>query len=272
NDFSLDLRWRAIVLTCAYDIQLSVVATLLGISEMSLTKWYQRFLMTSNVDKKGAAVKKSRWPEAVCSFVSEYVENHGCFYLEELREAIVANFPSDLCLSDATFCRALRFDLGFTRKVLTKRARESLPREQRGFTSRLSPFYSGPDQHVFVDVTSSMSRSVLRRRGWSARNTPVNVSIPFSRGKRASVLAAIDTTGFFAWGMTDDTFTRRNFHDVFKNKIAPFLNPWPMPHSIVVLDNAKIHMYQELQDPIHATAALLFFPAPLLPRPESDRG
>ncbi|KAG6960513.1 hypothetical protein JG687_00008178 [Phytophthora cactorum] len=144
--------------------------------------------------------------------------------------------------------------------------------------SRLSPFYSGPDQFVFVDVneTSKDGRSVLRRRGWSARNTPVNVSIPFSREKRASIRAAMDVTGFFAWGMTNDIFTRHNFHDVFKNKIAPFLNPWPIPHSIVVLDNSKIHMYQELQDLIHATGALLFFlppyPPPPPPRPECDRG
>ncbi|KAG6947557.1 hypothetical protein JG688_00015489 [Phytophthora aleatoria] len=117
-----------------------------------------------------------------------------------------------------------------------------------------------------------MSRSVLRRRGWSARNTLIKVSIPFSRGERASSLAAVDVTESFAWGMIDDTFTRRSFHDVFKNKIVPFLNPWVMPRSIVVLDNVKLHMYQELQDTIHATEALLFFLAPLLSRPESDRG
>jgi transposase len=75
----------------------------------------------------------------------------------------------------------------------------------------------------------------------------------------------MDVTGFFAWGHTDDTFSRRNFHEIFKKKIAPFLNRWPLPRAIVVLDNAKIHMYEELQDLVHATGALLFFLPPYSP-------
>lgn len=39
-------------------------------------------------------------------------------------------------------------------------------------------------------------RSLLRRYGWSPRNTPVNVTLPFARGKRVSVLAAMDVTSF----------------------------------------------------------------------------
>uniref|UniRef100_H3G5U8 Tc1-like transposase DDE domain-containing protein n=1 Tax=Phytophthora ramorum TaxID=164328 RepID=H3G5U8_PHYRM len=35
--------------------------------------------------------------------------------------------------------------------------------------------------------------------------------------------------------------------------------------SIVILDNAKIHMYEELQELIHATGALLFFLPPYSP-------
>uniref|UniRef100_H3G5W5 Tc1-like transposase DDE domain-containing protein n=1 Tax=Phytophthora ramorum TaxID=164328 RepID=H3G5W5_PHYRM len=35
--------------------------------------------------------------------------------------------------------------------------------------------------------------------------------------------------------------------------------------SIVVLDNANIHMYKELQEMIHETGALLFFLPPYSP-------
>ncbi|KAG6952866.1 hypothetical protein JG688_00013074 [Phytophthora aleatoria] len=64
----------------------------------------------------------------------------------------------------------------------------------------------------------------------------------------------MDVQGFFTWGDVEDTFTRASFHDVFKPKILPFLNPWPLPRSIVVMDKAKIHMYKELQEMIHETA------------------
>lgn len=110
-----------------------------------------------------------------------------------------------------------------------------------------------------------MFRSVLRRYGWSARNTAAHVTIPFSRGKRVSILAAMDVKGFFGWGNVEETFTRLEFHHVFKEKILPFLNPWPLPRSIVIMDNAKIHMYKELQALIHATGALLFFLPPYSP-------
>ncbi|KAE9021322.1 hypothetical protein PR002_g12289 [Phytophthora rubi] len=52
---------------------------------------------------------------------------------------------------------------------------------------------------------------------------------------------------------------------MFKEQILPFLNPRPLPRSIVVMDNAKIHMYEELQDLVHATGALLFFLPPYSP-------
>ncbi|OWZ22394.1 Transposase [Phytophthora megakarya] len=63
----------------------------------------------------------------------------------------------------------------------------------------------------------------------------------------------------------DGTFTRVGFHDVFKERILPFLNSWPLPRSIVIMDNAKIHMYEKLQVLVHATGALLFFLLPYSP-------
>ncbi|KAG6974961.1 hypothetical protein JG688_00002788, partial [Phytophthora aleatoria] len=146
--FSLDLRWRGIVLIYVYDVELSVVSCLLGISKRSLTRWYRRFIDTGNVEKQNGREKSSKWPQHVCDYVQEYVKNHPCFYFEELRAELVERFPGIKNVSDATICRALRFDLGLTRKTLTKRAMECLPRERAEFVHRLSPYYSGPDQLV----------------------------------------------------------------------------------------------------------------------------
>ena len=41
-------------------------------------------------------------------------------------------------------------------------------------------------------------------------------------------------------------------------RVIPFLNPWPLPRSILILDNARIHMYKELEDAVHDQGALLF--------------
>ena len=74
-----------------------------------------------------------------------------------------------------------------------------------------------------------------------------------------SVLAAFDTTGFFAWTTTDPTFTRQKFHDGFVQKILPCLNPFLLQRSIVILNNAKIHMYPELEAAIHRSGAMLIY-------------
>ncbi|OWZ03164.1 Transposase, partial [Phytophthora megakarya] len=91
---------------------------------------------------------------------------------------------------------------------------------------------------------------------------PAVVTLPFVRRERVSVLAAMSTDGFLSWGFTTGTFTRHSFHKTFHDKILPFLNPWPLPRSILVLNNAKIHMYKELEEAVHCVGALLFFLPP----------
>ena len=92
------------------------------------------------------------------------------------------------------------------------------------------------------------------------------VRLPFSRGKSVSVVAALNIKGFFAWESTRGTFTRAKFHDAFARRVVPHLNPWPLPNSIVIMDNAKIHMYEKLESAIHQTGALLLFLPPYAPQ------
>jgi hypothetical protein len=91
------------------------------------------------------------------------------------------------------------------------------------FYEKLSRFYSGP---VFLDETSKDGRDGFRAHGWSAVNTRVEVALLFAREKRLSALAAMDSRGVLGWGLTEGTFDRVKFHEVFCKKIAPHLNPW----------------------------------------------
>ena len=91
---------------------------------------------------------------------------------------------------------------------------------------------------------SKDGRSALRKDAYSNRGTRAIVTLPFSRGKRVSAVAGFGYRGFLGWGFTEGTYTRRSFYQVFKAKILPHLNPWPLPNSILILDNAKIHMFR----------------------------
>src|SRR5512133_961216 len=134
-----------------------------------------------------------------------------------------------------------------------------MPLQLKEYYYELGALYSYPEQLIFIDETSKDGRDALRRYGWSRINTPSIAHEPFSRGNQVSALAAFDTSGFCAWECTEGTFTRQKFHDVFVRKIAPLLQPWPMPRSIVILDDAKIHTYAELEQVIHNCCSRIIY-------------
>jgi hypothetical protein len=103
---------------------------------------------------------------------------------------------------------ALNFDLNLSRKVLTKSARECVPEEVSNYKAKLQAIYSFPAQLLFIDETSKDGRHAYRRYAWSKRNTPAVVKLPFRRGERVSILAALDHRGFVSWETTRGTFTR----------------------------------------------------------------
>ncbi|OWZ00820.1 hypothetical protein PHMEG_00027908 [Phytophthora megakarya] len=132
------MRWRSIVLTYLYDIDLAVVASVMGVSTRSILRWGLLFRRRGNAMPNVQINRKTRWPLGCIKFVKGFVEEHPCFYIEELQEALKTKFPALPNISTATICRALRFDLGLTRKVLTKRARESVPAEIDAYYKKLA--------------------------------------------------------------------------------------------------------------------------------------
>jgi hypothetical protein len=261
-----DLRWRAVVLRCIYDISLADVEVILGLKRRSILRWAKMFETTGSVEDGPRQPRTRQVPLEIKTWIGSYVHDHPCFYLEELQEALASAFPGFQTRSIPTLCRILRHDLSLTRKILTRRAREARPFEIQNFFDKLAPFYSYPGQLLFLDETSKDARAAIRKYAWSARGTPAIVALPNSRGKRVSVLASFSSTGFLAWTTTNGTFDRNTFHEGFQKVVYPFLNPWPLPNSILILDNAKIHMYKELEDAVHQTGAILLYLPPYCPQ------
>ena len=261
-----DLRWLAIVYVYLYSIEEQTAALLLDVHVNSIKNWIKMFDDTGSVEPKRARAKKVRWPPQVLEHVNLYISEHPCFYIDELRLNLSINFPNLTNISTSTICLALRFDLEVSRKVLSKRAKEASEKEIDEYIFRLKKFYKSQEQLVFVDETSKDGRSATRRFAWSKIGKPAVVNCPFSRGNRISVLAAVDCSGFISFEYTSGTFDRLKFHKAMIEKIIPLLNPYPLPRSIVILDNAKIHMYQSLIDACSAVGALVIFLPPYCPQ------
>ena len=134
------------------------------------------------------------------------------------------------------------------------------------YEAKLKSIYGYPAQLIFIDETSKDGRHAYRRYARSKQGTKAVVKLPFLRGKRVSIVAALNITGFMCWETTRGTFTRRRFHDAFARCVVPRLNPWPLPNSIVIMDNAKIHMYRELEAAVHQCGARLIFLPPYSPQ------
>ena len=115
---SNDLRWRAVVLYYVYGVDMNVIGAILGVSRRSISRWNQKFKSEGNVSGDEASVHGVNWPEAVLDFVRQYAKQHPCFYLDELQEAMMLEFPHVRNVSTSTICRALRFNLNLTRKVI----------------------------------------------------------------------------------------------------------------------------------------------------------
>ena len=251
-----------------YDLDVTFLSELFGPKPRSIRRWYKLFVDKGIVNERAASsrVRSARWPAEVLEHVGEYCKEHPTFYLEELKDFLEENFPDLPNVSLPTICRALNFDLQLTRKKLTKAAREAAPLEIRTYEAKLRSIYHYPGQLVFIDETSKDGRDAYRRYARSKKGTKAVVKLPFSRGKRVSVFAALNVNGFMAWESTRGTFTRHKFHEAFCKHIIPKLNPWPLPNSIVIMDNAKIHMYRQLETAIHQTGARLLFLPPYAPQ------
>lgn len=263
--YSTDLRWRAVVLYYCYGIPLSSISLLLGPTVSTIKRWLSMFQSKGNVEPEARTRQDSRWPEHVLDHIKSYIEDMPCFLLEELQCELKERFPMLQNVSISSICRALKFDLKQSRKVLSKRAREATFEDTRVYEMILSQYYHNPDQLVFVDETSKDSRDMARRQGWSDIGTECVVTLSFERGKRASALAALDVNGFFSWHHTEGTYDRLLFHKIMVEKIIPYMNHYPLPRSILILDNAKIHMYAQLIQAVESIGAMVIFLPPYSP-------
>ncbi|OWY99945.1 Transposase [Phytophthora megakarya] len=189
--YAADFRWWAIVLHYAYSIPCEQVGRIFGVSGR-VSRWFKKFKCNGHVEP-GKQPKNSRHSEEFVSFVSSYVAEHPCFYVEELHEELKQRFGHNMKgVSATSLLRLLRFELSLTRKVLKRRAREAVPQEIECFVVKMNKLYSYPEQLVFIDETSKNGMDAMRRYTWSRKGERAVARSPFARGNRVSIMAACD--------------------------------------------------------------------------------
>ena len=97
------------------------------------------------------------------------------------------------------------------------------------------------DQLVFINESAANERTSDRKYGWAPVGATPHVSRPFKCSERWSLLPAYMIEGFVTWEILQGSFTAQSFKNFIENKLLLLCNPYPLPHSVIMMDNTPIH-------------------------------
>jgi transposase len=118
-----------------------------------------------------------------------------------------------------------------------------------------------PEQLVFADE-SHFNRLTLRRPyAWSIRGKRACRSEFSYRGTKYSILPALSLDGILHLEVVENAITGDIFRQ-FVQGLLPRMNRWPLPHSVLIVDNAAIHKVDGIREMVEGHGArLLYLPA-----------
>ena len=118
-----------------------------------------------------------------------------------------------------------------------------------------------PEQLVFADE-SHFNRLMLRRPyAWSIHSERACQYELFLRGTKYSILPALSLDGIIHLEVLDKAITGEDFRH-FVQGLLPCMNAWPLPKSVLVIDNASIHKLAGIHELVEKCGAcLLYLPA-----------
>jgi len=117
--------------------------------------------------------------------------------------------------------------------------------------------------HLHLDETSKNRKHALRRRGWAPMGRPAISSMRCNgRGRSLSWLTSFDIEGFRAWAWTEGRFTYETFLEAAEEVVYPYVNAFPGPRSIVLLDNASIHHSRAFVRRVNRLGGMVIFLPP----------
>ncbi|GES95727.1 hypothetical protein GLOIN_2v1434041 [Rhizophagus clarus] len=75
-------------------------------------------------------------------------------------------------------------------------------------------------------------------------------------GKRYTILPALSLEGFIAVNIMEGSCDKERFKTFVLTQLIPQMNPYPAKHSVLVMDNARIHHDDDLVTAVEDIVAL----------------
>jgi len=168
--------------------------------------------------------------------IKEFVTDNPTAFLDEIRVHLLETTGTSV--SDSTISRALK-RLGLSKKKLSVVAREQDLERQGRYLEELQSFTY--DQLVFIDEVHTDNRCYNRRHGWAPLGKRATVRGYYLRGEKLSTVAAMGRDGMMTHYTIAGGFDAESFAFFLREMLIPIMNPFPGPHSVIVVDNASIH-------------------------------
>ncbi|KAJ3911647.1 hypothetical protein F5877DRAFT_11426, partial [Lentinula edodes] len=202
---------------CALDLwergwDRSDICSALGISSASLYRWIQIFNEFDSVVKPPSPLRgRPRMITlAALTAMKEIYNHHPDSYLDELVWFLALHH--DVVISKSALHDNLR-KAGLTRKLMRKIAQERDEDE----------------------------RTLTRRYGYAMKGQRAEINAPFVRGQRYSLVAAMSLEGYIAMRVVEGSLDSFEFFDFIIDEVLPQMKPFPDQHSVLVMDNYRIH-------------------------------
>lgn len=118
-----------------------------------------------------------------------------------------------------------------------------------------------PEQLVFADESHFNRLTMRRPYAWSKRGERACQYEFQFRGAKYSILPAITLDGIIHLEVLENAVTGADFR-CFVEDLLPRMNEWPLPNSVLVIDNASIHKVAGIREMVEGRGArLLYLPS-----------
>jgi len=97
------------------------------------------------------------------------------------------------------------------------------------------------EQMIFIDESTANERTMDRKFQWSPVGTSAIHVQPLKWSEKWSILPVYTIEGFIAWDIVQGSYNIELFNEFVRNWIIPSTNSFLELHSVLMMNNARIH-------------------------------
>lgn len=175
----------------------------------TVSRWITEYEQTGHFEKPRLRSPNKVLDEDHIKWIKELYESEPTMYLKETRDRFFERFG--FTVHHSTICRTLK-KIGFTRKVLERRALQIKQKEIDFFCKELQSFHWDLPNLVFLDEVSFNNTEMFRTYGYGQVGERILVHGKFQRLPRVSLLCFLGLDGLLETSITSGNCIHIMFH------------------------------------------------------------